>query len=42
MPFFMHPTLETSLKALPSCLDDGERFPPITAGQYLQQRLEEL
>jgi isopenicillin N synthase-like dioxygenase len=42
MPFFMHPTLETSLKALPSCVGDGERFEPITAGQYLQQRLEEI
>lgn len=42
MPFFMHPTLETSLKALPSCVGAGEKFPPITAGEFLQQRLEEI
>lgn len=42
MPFFMHPTLETSLKVLPSCLGDGAKFPEITAGEYLDERLREI
>lgn len=42
MPFFMHPTLETSLKALPSCLGAGERWPETTAGEYLSERLREI
>jgi len=43
MPFFMHPTLETSLKALPSCVgEEGERWPEVTAGEFLDQRLREI
>lgn len=43
MPFFMHPTLETSLAALPSCLGDGEpKWPPITAGEFLDERLRAI
>ena len=42
LPFFMHPTLKTSLKVLPSCLGEGPRYPEITAREYLRERLEEI
>jgi isopenicillin N synthase-like dioxygenase len=42
MPFFMHPSVETSLACLPSCLGDGAKYPPIKAGAFLQQRLAEI
>ena len=42
MPFFMHPTLETSLEALPSCLGDGAKWPPVTAGEFLDERLRAI
>jgi isopenicillin N synthase-like dioxygenase len=42
MPFFMHPTPETSLKVIASCIGDGERAPEITAGDYLNERLREI
>jgi isopenicillin N synthase-like dioxygenase len=42
MPFFMHPTAATSLACLPSCLGAGAKHPPITAGEFLAQRLREI
>ena len=39
MPFFMHPTLKTSLEALPSCIGEGAMIPSTTAGEYLEERL---
>jgi isopenicillin N synthase-like dioxygenase len=42
MPFFMHPTLATSLRVLPSCLGDGPKFPETTAGEYLHERLKAI
>ena len=42
MPFFMHPTLETSLDALPSCLGDGAKWPATTAGAFLDERLRAI
>jgi isopenicillin N synthase-like dioxygenase len=42
MPFFMHPTLDTSLKVLPSCEGQGAKFPEITAGEYLHERLKAI
>jgi isopenicillin N synthase-like dioxygenase len=42
MPFFMHPTLDTSLKVLPSCEGAGAKFPEITAGEYLHERLKAI
>ena len=42
MPFFMHPTPETSLAALPSCVGAGARYPAITAGEFLEERLKEI
>ncbi|MBL8538387.1 MAG: isopenicillin N synthase family oxygenase [Hyphomonadaceae bacterium] len=42
MPFFMHPTPDTSLAALPSCIGAGAKHPPITAGAFLNERLEAI
>jgi len=42
MPFFMHPTLATSLAVLPACAAQGISYPPITAGEYLQERLKAI
>jgi len=42
MPFFMHPTPQTSLKAIPSCIGDGEKLPAITAGDFHKERLREI
>ena len=42
MPFFMHPTSATPLDVLPTCIGDGAKFPPITAGAFLAERLREI
>lgn len=42
MPFFMHPTADTSLAALPSCIGDRALYPPTTAGAFLAERLKEI
>lgn len=42
MPFFMHPASDVSLKCLPSCEGEGAKWPEITAGEFLAQRLREI
>jgi isopenicillin N synthase-like dioxygenase len=42
MPFFMHPSSSVALDVLPSCLGDGAKYPPITAGEFLAERLREI
>ncbi|ODP39661.1 isopenicillin N synthase family dioxygenase [Sphingomonas turrisvirgatae] len=44
MPFFLHPAPDFLIKALPQCISDAnpEREPPITAHDYLAQRLAEI
>ncbi|MFN8790080.1 MAG: isopenicillin N synthase family dioxygenase [Bdellovibrionales bacterium] len=42
MPFFMHPQSDVSLACLPSCQGEGEKYAPITAGEFLMQRLREI
>lgn len=43
MPFFLHPHSKASLDCLPQCEGpDGPKYPPITAGEYLEQRLIEI
>lgn len=44
IPFFMHPRSETSLAALPECIDaqHPKLWDDITAGQFLNQRLMEI
>jgi isopenicillin N synthase-like dioxygenase len=44
MPFFVHPRSEVDLTPLPRCIAklDEKRYPNITAGEYLNQRLKEI
>ncbi len=42
MPFFMHPGSAVPLDVLPSCIGDGARYAPITAGDFLAERLREI
>lgn len=45
MPFFVHPRSEIDLTPLPSCVTKTggkQKFPTITAGEYLAQRLREI
>ncbi len=45
LPFFMHPRSDFDLTPLSSCVECTgglSRFPSQTAGQYLQQRLQEI
>lgn len=45
LPFFVHPRAEVDLSPLPQCVarTGGEpRFPNLTAGEYLTQRLQEI
>jgi isopenicillin N synthase-like dioxygenase len=44
IPFFLHPRSEMKLDCLPSCIPAGSapQWPPITAGEYLDQRLAEI
>lgn len=45
MPCFIHPRLDVDLSPLPSCLartQGGERYPDVSAGQFLAQRLREI
>lgn len=42
MPFFMHPSSATSLNCLPSCVGEGPRYPDITAGDFLAERLKAI
>lgn len=44
MPFFLHPAPDFLIKALPQCVSatNPEREPPITAHDYLAERLAEI
>lgn len=44
IPFFMHPRSEMPLDCLPECIDaeHPKAYPDITAGEFLNQRLEEI
>ncbi len=43
MPFFMHPNPDAMLTCLPACRGTvGEKYPPITAQDFLYQRLREI
>lgn len=44
IPFFCHPQPHMSLYALPQCINEGEQAKdsPITAGEYLNERLSEI
>ena len=44
IPFFVHPDASMSLSCLPQCVDDKHplQFSPMTAGEFLEQRLLEI
>jgi isopenicillin N synthase-like dioxygenase len=44
IPFFLHPRSEMRLDCLPNCVPAGEqpRHEPISAGEYLDERLKEI
>lgn len=44
IPFFFHPVSEMDLTCLPSCVtsDNPLHYAPITAGEYLDERLREI
>lgn len=44
IPFFMHPRMSMDLSCLQNCVDatKPKKYKDITAGQFLQQRLEEI
>ncbi len=44
IPFFLHPRSEMSLDCLPDCVTDERplAYEPITAGEYLDERLREI
>jgi isopenicillin N synthase-like dioxygenase len=42
MPFFMHPNADVVLRCVDSCTGAGARYSNITAGEFLEQRLQEI
>lgn len=44
IPFFLHPRSDMRLDCLPSCIPPGTEalWPPITAGEFLDERLAEI
>ncbi len=44
IPFFMHPRMEMDLSCLETCVSEQcpLKYAPITAGEFLKQRLEEI
>jgi isopenicillin N synthase-like dioxygenase len=44
IPFFMHPRSEMRLDPLEECIDEDnpKQYAPITAGEFLHQRLVEI
>ena len=42
MPFFVHPHPEAMLECIPSCVNDGAKYPPISAHDSLMERLKDI
>ncbi|MCH8552029.1 MAG: isopenicillin N synthase family oxygenase [Natronospirillum sp.] len=44
LPFFLHPNPDMALDVLPQCVsaDNPARYPPITANEFLEERLREI
>lgn len=44
IPFFLHPRSDMRLDCLPECVEEGKEaaYPPISAGEYLNERLIEI
>ena len=42
MPYFVHPNVEATLKCVPSCKGEQEKYQPINSMDFLLKRLEEI
>ncbi|MDD0853066.1 2-oxoglutarate and iron-dependent oxygenase domain-containing protein [Halobacteriovorax sp. GB3] len=42
MPYFVHPHSNALLSCIASCIGEGAKYPDITAGDFLIQRLKEI
>jgi len=42
IPFFLHPKSAMDLSCLANCVEDQPNYEPITAGEYLEERLREI
>ena len=42
IPFFLHPKSQMDLTCLDKCVEDQPNYEPITAGEYLDERLREI
>jgi isopenicillin N synthase-like dioxygenase len=42
MPYFIHPNPQSMLQCIPSCLGEGEKYPPIKSEDFLMQRLKDI
>ncbi len=42
MPFFLHPADAVSLACLPACRGSGAKYPDITAGEFLAERVRQI
>ena len=42
MPFFVHPHPDAILKCIPSCVGEGEKYPPVKAQICLEERLKDI
>ena len=42
MPFLMHPNPDVTLSCIESCIGAGAKYPNVTAGAFLEQRMQEI
>lgn len=42
MPYFIHPNPNSMLECIPSCIGEGEKYPPVKSHDFLVQRLKEI
>jgi isopenicillin N synthase-like dioxygenase len=42
LPFFIHPNSDVVLRCVASCIGPGVKYSEITAGEFLEQRLQEI
>jgi len=38
--YFMHPDFDARIECLPTCLGDGAKYPPISAGAHIRAKIE--
>ncbi len=42
MPYFIHPNPNSMLQIIPSCIGNGEKYPPVKSHDFLMQRLKDI